>query len=297
MIGERGVKIYSGDIKIFGPRPSGKFTFLVALACHRNSSPYSPVLSVQSEGRDSEYLIGMGRDLLEHGFALPAIPMEEINSYCLSITLKSSFNIISVFHKGLIKLVASYTPYAGEWFEVLKTSGEWDSDLDYVFDDLASANQVIFLFDSTSSQRDTEYAQAISVLRDELSKRSNSPDDKKRYAIVFSKIDLSPEFFYLSDLNGFIRMKFPKLFSEFQKWSKHGNCSFRYFACSAFGMIGNPPKPNAVRAPDIGSNVDAGCGWALKEPNAWQPFGLVAPIYWLLTGKDDPRLLYYPLFS
>ena len=277
-------KVFNGDIKIFGPRPSGKFTFLVALACLRSPSPGSPVLSVKSEGGDSEYLIGMGRDILEHGFLLPPIRMREINSYCLSITLKSSFNIISVFHKGLIKLVASYTPYAGEWFEVLKTSGDWDSDLDSVFDDLAAANKVIFLFDSTSSQRDDQYAQAISVLRDELSKHINLSGDNKRYAIVFSKFDQAPGFFYLPDLNNFVTIKFPRLFSELQKWSQDENFSINYFACSAFGLLENPQRPNA------------GVG-GLKEPNAWRPFGLVTPIYWLLSGKDDQILFDYPLFN
>ncbi|MGB8686361.1 MAG: hypothetical protein WCD53_03345 [Microcoleus sp.] len=288
MIGERGGKIYNGDIKIFGPRPSGKLTFLVALACFQNSSPNSPVLSIE-ENEGVNYLKEMGRYLLQMGMMLS--PMDCAVSSYLSITLKPSFNILNPFNRQLIKLHACYTAYPGEIFELLLRPDRWldcPETMTYTFSDLGTANQVILMFDSTSSQRDTEYAQAISVLRDELSKHINLSGNDKRYAIVFSKIDQAPGFFYLPDLNNFITIKFPRLFSEFQKWSKDGNCSIRYFACSAFGMYGNPPKPNAV-----GSNSL----WVLKEPNAWQPFGLVAPIYWLLTGKDDSRLLDYPLFS
>jgi hypothetical protein len=288
MIGERGGKIYNGDIKIFGPRPSGKLTFLVALACFRNSSPNSPVLSIE-ENEGGNYLKEMGRNIFQMGMMLS--PMDCAVSSYLSITLKPSFNILNPFNGQLIKLQACYTAYPGEIFQLLLSSDRW---LDFpemmtqVLSDLGTANQVILMFDSTSSQRDTEYAQAIFVLRDELSKHINLSGNDKRYAIVFSKIDQAPGFFYLPDLNNFITIKFPRLFFEFQKWSKDGNCSIRYFACSAFGMYGNPPKPNAVGQNSFG---------VLKEPNAWQPFGLVAPIYWLLTGKDDPRLLDYPLFS
>lgn len=50
-------------------------------------------------------------------------------------------------------------------------------------------------------------------------------------------------------------------------------------------MVGNPPKPNFHKGSE-----------GLKEPDAWRTFGLVAPVYWLLTGKTDSRLLDYPLF-
>ena len=57
-------------------------------------------------------------------------------------------------------------------------------------------------------------------------------------------MDLAPGFFYLPDLDNFTTIKFPRLFYEMQKWSQDWNCSICYFACSAFGMVGNPPKPN-----------------------------------------------------
>ncbi len=305
-------RVFDGDIKIFSPRYSGKSTFLAALANHYYFSPDKrPILSIQAGNASGEHLIEMARDILLNEAMLP--PMADIDSYYLSITSEvtlikkqpismKGISKLAPYVQNIVELRAYYTPYAGEWFEMLKTSGDsLTPSIEYIFDDLAAANQVIFLFDSTSSRLDDQYAQAVSALSNQLYKRRNSADDEKRYAIVFSKMDLFPGFSGLSDLdhlNSSIKIKFPKLFFEFQKWSRHENCSFRYFACSAFGMIGNPPIPNAVRATNVGSDVDAGCGWVIRKPEFWQPSGLVSPIYWLLSGdKDDPILLDYPSFS
>ncbi|MCL2934873.1 MAG: hypothetical protein MGG11_22275 [Trichodesmium sp. MAG_R03] len=282
------------DIRIFGPRPSGKLVYLTTLACWPNPSPNSPVLSVEPLEYKALDLIEMGRDILQNGYLLP--PMCDPVSCGLSITLKQSFNILNPFVRRVITLNANYTAYPGEYFEdILMLDHEGFTDfLEYVFDDLAKANQFILMFDSTTSQRDTEYAQAMSILRHELYNRTSLPINNFKFAIVFSKMDLAPGFFYLPDLDNFTTIKFPRLFYEMQKWSQDWNCSIRYFACSAFGMVGNPPKPNAFR--ENLSNIAQGCGWVLKEPDAWRTFGLVAPVYWLLTGKTDPRLLDYPLF-
>jgi len=247
MSGDGVEKIFNGNIIIFGPRPSGKLTFLVALACFRNRIPNSPVLSIEENG-EGEYLKEMGKNILQMGEALP--PMESAVLHSLSITLKQSFDIFNPFDRRFIKLQAFYTAYPGEYFELLLNPEPWDNcGMIKVIDRLGTANQVILMFDSTSSQRDPEYAQAISVLRDELSKRINLPGNDKRYAIVFSKMDRGPGFFYLPDLDNFITIKFPRLFSEFQKWSKDGNSYIRYFACSAFGMVGTPQ--NLMRSAQI----------------------------------------------
>ena len=38
------------------------------------------------------------------------------------------------------------------------------------------------------------------------------------------------------------------------------------------------------------SRDEAGTYGVIANPAVWRPFGLVAPIYWLYTGKDDRRL-------
>jgi hypothetical protein len=51
---------------------------------------------------------------------------------------------------------------------------------------------------------------------------------------------------------------------------------YRYFAASAFGVLGKCDlRPNRIRE-------DRDC---LKEPNKWRPHGLISPLYWLATQK------------
>lgn len=293
----KSTKVFDGDIKIFGPRYSGKLRFLAALAAHHYFPGKRPILSIQAND-SGQHLTKMAVDILLNEAKLPP------PSFYYGIR-PPAFFITSETILRIVELRASYDlcVKAEEWFEIQKAGGDsLNSSIDeYILDDLAVSDQVIFLFDSTSFQRDDQYAQAVSVLRNQLYERRSLPNVKRRYAIIFSKMDLFPGFSRLSDLrslNSFIKVKFPKLFFEFQKWSRHENCSFRYFACSAFGMMGHPPIRNAVRATNVGSDVDAGCGWVIRKPDFWQPSGLVSPIYWLLSGeKDDPILLDYPSFS
>ncbi|MBD2345667.1 hypothetical protein [Anabaena subtropica] len=51
-------------------------------------------------------------------------------------------------------------------------------------------------------------------------------------------------------------------------------------------MKGNSPQPNFKKQ----FRDDGGTYGVIANPSVWRPFGLVAPIYWLSTGKDDMRL-------
>ena len=48
-------------------------------------------------------------------------------------------------------------------------------------------------------------------------------------------------------------------------------------------MKGNPPRPNV--------RMMQGGGAVIDRPKFWRPFGLIAPIYWLYTGKEDSKLI------
>ena len=63
----------SGDIRIIGPRSSGKTTFMAALAHWPNRDPEnSPIqLITPADGVDTQRLKDMARDILENSQALP----------------------------------------------------------------------------------------------------------------------------------------------------------------------------------------------------------------------------------
>ena len=77
----------SGDIRVIGPRASGKTTFMAALVHWQNSDPdNSPIQSITpTDSADTQRLQGMATDILENSQALPPTRLEEIILYNLTI--------------------------------------------------------------------------------------------------------------------------------------------------------------------------------------------------------------------
>lgn len=132
--------------------------------------------------------------------------------------------------------------------------------------------------------KDIRIAHILTIWERELNCRVPASDKPKyRIAVMFSCFDRPQVYPYKNNLNCFICLKFPHTKLVLQNWSNSWGCSVAYFAFSAFGMIGNSDEPNCKMRHEIYGNI--------KNPNMWKPFGLVTPIYWLLTGKNNPRLL------
>lgn len=145
------------------------------------------------------------------------------------------------------------------------------------------------MIDGTSAEDDKKYAQSLISLKKELQIRWQAEEKKLRdirLAVVFSKAEEAQVWIYRRDLPGFMNRKFPLSTEVLLKWKKEWRCSINYFFCSAFGTMGKPPQPNTLPK-DL---VQGGTSAVIKRPDAWRPLGLVAPIYWLYTSKDDQRL-------
>ena len=117
---------------------------------------------------------------------------------------------------------------------------------------------------------DIEIAHSLTVLERILNLKIYQNDKPQyRIAVMFSHFDLQ-----------FVDLKFPHTKLALQIWSNNWNCAVAYFAYSAFGMIGDTSQANCQ-----------GRYQGIKNPKIWKPFGLIAPIYWLLTGRYDQTLL------
>ncbi len=281
------MKHFNGDIRIIGPRPSGKLTYLATLACFPHKSESNlPVKSIQPLNLETEELIVMAENILVKGATLsPMFPTEapeNMSLYSLRITFYNKFNLLDIFSSRFYEIRINIRPYAGEIFQDLLCQ-EISNKMSLYLDDLATVKQIILLIDAVDSpaKRDQEYAQALEILEQELNSRLNSTDKANyRLAVVFSKFDQAPAWTYRHNVEDFVSRKFPRTKSVIIKWSQSWQYSVDYFACSAFGMVGNPPRPN----------VTQGKWGALAKPEEWRPFGLVSPIYWLCTGKRDSSL-------
>lgn len=106
-----------------------------------------------------------------------------------------------------------------------------------------------------------------------------------RIAIIFTKCELI-ELWIHHKQPKLIAKRFPQLEDILDKWQNKPFVDVEYFSCSAFGMMGSyPARPNVIRQY---SNDEASV-YVIKTPDLWQPFGLIEPIAWLLTGKKLSR--------
>jgi hypothetical protein len=267
------------EFGLIGPCKSGKTTFLAALARWPNASKDSPVESVDPYDDDTKDLVTRAKNILESGLDFTPDQAEDLLNYTLSIKLKSTF-----FDKNL-DFQVSFKEYSGELFEDFIVDGKISEYLG----DISNVSGFLVLIDGTSAENDKKYAQFLVSLKKEL-RICWIAEEKKlkdiRLAVVFSKAEEAQVWIYRRDLPGFMNRKFPLSTEVLVKWQKEWRCSINYFFCSAFGTMGKPPQPNTRPK----NHSQGGTSAVIKRPDAWRPLGLVAPIYWLYTGKDDQRL-------
>ena len=271
----------NNEFRIIGARNSGKTTYLAALAYWPNARLDSPIESVDPLDDETEKLINLAQDILENGMPLAGSYIvddpDDLPSYSLSIRLKSRF--------GNQNFNISCKDYPGEVFSQLR-GGDRQEIVGPYLDDCAEAPGLLLMIDGKGKIEDRNYSQALEIMKKELNLRLTALDQilkNYRIAIVFSKAEQSQVWLYRNKLNEFVDQKFPEVQKTMQKWSREWQCSIKYFNCSAFGMKGNPPRPNV--------RMMQGGGAVIDRPKFWRPFGLIAPIYWLYTGKEDSKLI------
>ena len=282
------------EIRVIGPRRSGKTTFMAALARSPNLGPDSPIQSVDPYDEQAETLIEMARDILEDGRELAgsdyAETTDELPNYTLLITLKPSLQnhpLAKIRGKKLMMQV-SCREYAGELMKDLRNRTISHTRLNDYLTDCMSASGLLILIDGTDQKSDKEYAESLKILHKELTYRLRSNRDLTSYriAIAFSKAEQGPVWLYRHRMQEFIDRKFPHLQDTIQKWCNNWVCQSNYFFCSAYGMKGM----GDLKRPNFRARTRYSRDGVIDNPTVWRPIGLVAPLYWLQTGHDDPRL-------
>lgn len=279
------------DIRLIGPRASGKTTFLATLAYWPNADGRYPITCIEPINEETVHLVDKARDILECGLQLEPTIVQGWHGrsyYRLLINLKPNLCLhpLSWLRKQDIRFTLSCIDYAGELIERLNNNSTDDISVSFL-DECALASGLLLLIDATSGASDSHYAKAFGILRQELNyrwRKGNRNLKNYRVAIVFSKFDQPNAWVHRNNLEEFITLNFPRTRNVFQNWYRNYGCSVKYFACSAFGMKGKPSHPNVLEIGDGGEN------WVLAQRSKWQPFGLVAPVYWLCTGKNNSRL-------
>ena len=279
------------EIRIIGPKRSGKTTYLAALADSSNLGQNTPIQAINPFNQEAADLKHLASDFLRQGIALASTDFNRSPElYTFLITLKPRFQdypLVSL-KGGEVRLNVSCLEYAGELVAALRSSQRSaNPTLRNYLDDCAQARGFMLLIDAKSNLSDREYAEAFRVLEQELNDRithSKRPLRDHRLAIVFTKGEMV--WSQRDNIDTFVGLKFCEVQRVITTWQSVWNCAVNYFFCSAFGMRGNPPRPNVRVVRRSAEGVQA----VIDMPNVWRPWGLVAPLYLLQTGKDDPTL-------
>ena len=268
----------NANLRVIGDRQSGKTTYMASLAYWPNASSDSFVQTIIPIGEEAKNLVTQAQNILEQGLTLEPTRLDdnidEVKDYTLSITLRNQ-----------VKLTVNCKDYAGEFFSDLlhKLS---DPLLEDYLDDCLQATGIMLLIDGTSHRKDAEYANGLDKFLLALD-RSDLDGGKRRIAVVFSKCEQSELWINRTEAEKIATSRFPRLYRKLETWSEMGTGDVDYFTTSAFGVLGSKfPEPNSQKI----KRDREGTKSILKNPRRWRPFGLVTPIYWLCTGKRNPKL-------
>ncbi|GAB1543736.1 hypothetical protein NUACC21_64120 [Scytonema sp. NUACC21] len=282
------------SIHLIGPRASGKTTYLATLAYFPHSkhlkTKFANLAVTYPKNSTTEKLARQAEDIIKKGAKLAGTRRGVVDSipfYPFLMRIPGQIKEIEIVFRDI----------AGEIFEDIPLEHEFIHVEPYLTSLFNTLSWMIMLTDWQPSQDKHLYKPAFEKLCQQISEyeQVNSIVKKLRIAIVLSKCErgeiwsgrLEPEEdlfkVRLPETYDFLRYKFPQYTNR-----------LKFFACSSFGVLSTypvsfDPRPNRY-IPDDGSSAEYNA--FLRDPEQWQPFGLISPIYWLTTGKtlNDLRL-------
>lgn len=278
------------DIRIIGPRDSGKTTYLATLAYFPHKRALTaklPGLEIIPEGEDAEKLARMAEDILRRGERLAPTRkgLEEEHPF---YTFRIKFPTFKRLPGVEIDLGARDFP--GEMFHDIPLDHKRDEIQSYLDDMFTATGWMIMLTDWETKQDQNLYRPAFNQLIQEIFEREEiNPEIKNlRIAVIMGKCERGEIWpGRLEPGEDLFKVRLPEtydlLISKFPQRTQR----LKFFACSCFGVLSVQrddfdPRPNRY-IPDDGSSADQSA--FLRNPNQWHPYGLLSPIYWLSTGR------------
>jgi len=276
-------KVTGNEIRILGSKNAGKTTYLAALLrVPRELQKQFPGLDITPLTDDATRLIEATQNIVEQGGKFSATDIGNEPDFYFQIKIPATRKASAITLELVVK------DYAGELFEMAAQPHKW-SELAPYFDDWCTTQSwMIMLTDWQTNKDNREYKPALEKLVNELNERAKVKPELQnlRIAVVMTKCErgelwpcrLDPE----DDL---FRVRLPQTHRLLT--SKLPPHRLRFFACSSFGVLSDlpgdrDPRPNRY-VPTDGSSAESNA--YLREPDAWKPYGLISPLYWLSTGR------------
>jgi hypothetical protein len=266
------------SIRMIGGRASGKTTYLASLACYSKLKESNIVQAIIPTNENSLELVSQASHILMKGGQLSPTNFDSrIPNYSLQLIVKQdSKDSPSTNRKGVVNL--NIKEYAGEFIEVLSRENSDSLTIKAYNKDISEASGIMLLLDGSDHLIDNGY---IDVFLDSIYKDKSARSKHRRIAVAVTKCELASVMMMSKDPRSFVAKNFGHIYETLEYRRKSDSFEVEYFSTSAFGMLDDPLKPNSIELKSHGSGVSA----VIKNPAQWKPIGILAPIYWLITGR------------
>ncbi len=267
-----------GNIRVIGPRGSGKTSYLAALAYSPNNTKARQVkkFTIQSLNEETRELAEKAENIIQEGLSLePTTVKGGIDSlpfYSFRIETQTSFGRSEEINLAV-------RDYPGEIFEELESGNNTPLSEEFIDECLMKdVNGCLILLTEWTKGTDKFYKRVLKRFTDLIDSHDRAND--LRIAVAMSKCErgelwpgrLEPE----RDL---FDIHLPQTKAILQ--AKISPKNLRFYAISTFGVLKhNDPRPN--RVDELGTD---GRNSSLRKSSTWQPYGMISPLYWLSTGK------------
>jgi hypothetical protein len=266
-----------GNISIIGSRSTGKTTYLAGLVGSPKGSRRRKSYSVTPVGIDANNLCEEADMIISAGMSLAPTEFAQTKDrdYGLVIDLNQGFG-----KKERLQLQVK--DFAGEVFDELGklqplTSQHEDFIRDFCL--MKDYEGCLLLVSEWGAGKDFYYKRIVQEFIKRLDKYR--PNKDFRVAVAMSKCErgelwagrLEPEI-------DIFKTYLPQTTAILRDEAKIPKENVNFYAISTFGVLGrNDPRPNRTNM--LGKNTQS----VLREPPNWHPYNLIAPLYWLSTGK------------
>lgn len=266
----------SGNIVVIGPTAAGKTTYLAALSYFKEHKQGKKLFTVNPQNPATRILAEKAENILKQAADLDRTVIgQEIESvddlpfYSFGITAKP------YWYSSTETFQLTARDYPGEVFEAIASpSARKPIHEDFINECFTDVIGCLIMLTGWEPGTDNFYNRIMKQFLKLMDERGRSQNLK--LAIVMSKCErgeiwpgrLDPEIdlfaVHLRETTKTLRAKvIPQ--------------NLRFFALSTFGVLGRDnPRPN--REDRMKGEEPAS---VIREPNSWQPYNLIEPLYWL----------------
>jgi energy-coupling factor transporter ATP-binding protein EcfA2 len=266
----------SGNIVVIGPTAAGKTTYLAALSYFKEHKQGKKLFTVNPQNPATRILAEKAENILKQAADLDRTVIgQEIQSvddlpfYSFGIEAKP------YWYSSTETFQLTARDYPGEVFEAIASpSSRKPIHEDFINECFTDVMGCLIMLTGWEPGTDNFYNRIMKQFLKLMDERGRSRDLK--LAIVMSKCErgeiwpgrLDPEI----DLFGVHLRETTKTLRE-----KVIPKNLRFFALSTFGVLDRDnPRPNREDRVKKGEPASV-----IREPDLWQPYNLIEPLYWL----------------